>query len=185
MKAKQSVKLMGSVAALMMPFLVSCSDIIESNDIGSVLLEIELINYAWTPVHFGYVVEADGDVFRYDRQGALWEEQDVYSPDELDAKFSPNRQLVTTRPATEVNAVASRIADLPARNLSQPKSQCADAGALTYRAYKYNAPLARYIPVLLRVEGDWARQNTSAVAQELISYIRSLALHQEFPGCDP
>jgi len=172
-------------AAFGLPLLLSCSDIIEPDDVGSVLLEIEVVNYAWTPTFFGFVVESDGRVFRYDRRGASWEAQDVYSPDELDRKFGSNRELVTMRPLGEVSNVAEKIRDLPSRNDSQRVGRCADAGALTYHAYKYNSHIERYVPVLLRVEGDWAQLNRQPIAQELIAYIRSLQLVQEFLGCDP
>ena len=62
---------------------------------------------------------------------------------------------------------------------------CADAGALTYRVYRYNAGSRTYEPVLLRVEGDYAQQNTSQAAQQLIDYVRSLNLLEELLGCDP
>jgi len=170
---------------LTLPLLLSCSDIIEPDDVGSVLLEIEVVNYAWTPTFFGFVVESDGHVYRYDRRGASWEEQDVYSPEELNQKFAPNRELVATRPASEVSGVADKVRDLPSRDDSEPVGRCADAGSLTYRAYKYNSHVARYVPVLLRVEGDWAQLNREPIAQELIAYIRALQLVQEFLGCDP
>jgi hypothetical protein len=162
-----------------------CSQITENSDTGAVLLEVELVNYAWVPTFKGFVVEADGKIHSYDRKGATWTEQDSYTPGQLDEKFAPNRALVTTRPTNEVADVANKVAALPNDNLSAPKMVCADAGTLTYRAYKYDAAAARYTPVLLRMEGDRAQQNTSAAAQDLISYVRSLGLLQEFIGCDP
>ena len=151
-----------------------------------VLLEIEYVNYAWGQVFFGYVIDGDGEVFKYDRKGAPWRpaSKSSYTAAELADKFSLNRQLVTDRNDGEAREAASRIHSL-ASVLSQPKSQCADAGVLTYRAYKYDPVVARYTPVLLRAEGDHAQVNTSAEAQQLIAYIRSLDLIDELLGCDP
>ena len=152
-----------------------------------VLLEIEYVNYAWVPTYFGFYVDDTGDIYSYDRQGTPWQhgEDRTITEEQLTEKFSLKRTLVGTRDSIEVAAVRNRIAEVNAGQLSQERNQCADAGALTYRAYKYNPGNRTYQPILLRMEGDVARQNTSAAAQELVNYIRSLDLLDELLGCDP
>lgn len=154
---------------------------------GRVLLEIEYINYAWTPQFFGFFVDAFGDVYSYDREGAPWPhgEDRVITEEELDEKFSLKRTLVTTVDTAQIRQLGQRIGQINEGQLSAPKMMCADAGALTYRVYRYNAGSRTYEPVLLRVEGDYAQQNTSQAAQQLIDYVRSLNLLEELLGCDP
>jgi hypothetical protein len=152
-----------------------------------VLLEIEYINYAWTPQYFGFFVDATGDVYSYDREGTPWAhgEDRTITEEHLNDKFSLKRTLVTTRDTSEIRQVANRIAAVNTNQLSQEKIACADAGALTYRAYRYNPANRTYTPILLRVEGDRAQENTSQSAQDLVAYIRSLDLLDELLGCDP
>ena len=154
---------------------------------GPVLLEIEYVNYAWTPTWFGFFVDATGDVYSYNRDGTPWphSEDRVITEADLDEKFSLKRTLISSRDTNEVALVRSRIAQLNQAQVTAEKMQCADAGRLTYRAYRYNAANRTYEPVLLRMEGDVARENTSAAAQDLIAYVRSLDLLEELLGCDP
>ena len=162
----------------------------ETTDIPAeerVVLEVEYINYAWTPQYFGFFVDASGRAYRYDRNGAPYTKQEAtsWSPEELADKFKPAKSLVVTRPASEVTALLPTIDAAASGGLSTPNVACADAGALTYRAYRYNPATGRYTAVPLRVEGDFAQQNTSQAAQQLIAYIRSLQLLEELLGCDP
>jgi hypothetical protein len=177
-------------AALLLGALVlpACEETTGPGSDGApALLEIEYINYAWTPTYFGYFVDATGDVYSYDRQGTPWPHGEAreITEEELAEKFSLRRVLLATRDSAEIVDVVANIGQLDESQVTVEKLQCADAGLLTYRAYKYNAGNRTYQPVLLRVEGDVARQNLSPAAQELIAYLRSLELLQELLGCDP
>ena len=156
-------------------------------DAGPVLLEIEYVNYAWTPTYFGFFVDASGDVYSYNREGQPWPhaEARVITEEALNEKLSLKRTLISTRDTTEIVALKARIAQVNESQVTPEKIQCADAGLLTYRAYRYNAGNRTYEPVLLRVEGDAAQENTSQAAQDLIAYVRSLDLLEELLGCDP
>ena len=166
----------------------ACDDTTGPGDADSrVLLEIEYINYAWTPTYMGFYLDASGNVYSYNREGAPWEhgERTTVTEEQLLEKFSLKRTLVGNVDSAAVTPVAAKINLVNKAQLSATRAECADAGILTYRAYNYNAGNRTYEPVLLRVEGDFARQNTSTPAQELIAYIRSLGLFTEMLGCDP
>jgi hypothetical protein len=174
--------------ALLLCALAACNEpTAPDGSHGEFLLEIEYVNYAWTPQFFGFVVDARGDIYSYDRADAPWPHRaaNVVTEAQLNEKFSLNRELVATRDSAEVPTLAMRINQITANQLSPQKNACADAGALTYRAYRYHADDRTYVPVLLRVEGDLAQENTSQAAQDLITYIRSLGLLEELLGCDP
>ncbi|HUP89408.1 MAG TPA: hypothetical protein VM100_08660 [Longimicrobiales bacterium] len=128
---------------------------------SKILLEVEYENYAWGHEHFGYTINGLGEIYAY-----------------------PQGNLVKSVPTSDFGSIASKIANSAGGKLSEVKSQCADAGALTYWGYLY-AGNGSYQRVMLRTEGDHAQQNTSQAAQDVIAYIRSLKLIQEFQGCDP
>jgi hypothetical protein len=167
--------------------LASCKDsAAPAGEIGQVLLEIEYVNYAWTPTFYGFVLEADGNVYSYDRDGQLWENTDnVLTEAELRAKVATNRMRVGTRDGEEVSMVSARIAEVEPDQLTDAVYRCADAGVLSYRAYRYNRINRSYQPIVLRSQGDLAQQNLSSAAQALIAYVRSLNLQSEFSGCGP
>ena len=179
---------LGKVMLLAAAALAGCNETTGPEELGSrVLLEIEYINYAWTPTYKGFYLDASGNVYSYDREGAPWEhgERSTVTAEQLQEKFSLKRTLVGNVDSVAVTPVAAKINLVNKTQLSATKAECADAGILTYRAYNYNASKRTYEPILLRVEGDFARQNTSTPAQELIAYIRSLGLFTEMLGCDP
>ena len=152
-----------------------------------VLLEIEYVNYAWVPTFKGFYLDAQGDVYSYDREGAQWPDRDsrVLTEPQLMDKFSLKRELVESLGAAAATTAAAKIPLINQSQLSQPKTQCADAGVLTYRAYTHGPIDGTYVPLLLRAEGDVAQENTSAAARELVAFIRSLELITEMPDCDP
>jgi hypothetical protein len=164
-----------------------CGLINEVNNDTRVLLEIEYINNALEPTYHGFVIEGSGDIFRYDRQGAAFAFQDssAIEPSDLEGKFAPVKALLVTRPPDEITPLLNLIQVAAMGDYSDLKNECVDAGTLTYRAYEFDTIRGRYVPVVLRIEGDFAIVNTSQAAQELIAYIRSLALIEELPGCDP
>ena len=165
-----------------------CGLINEIENETRVLLEIEYINNAVGPAYHGFVIEGSGDIFRYDRQGAPFAYQDSaeIEPNDLEGKFAPVKSLIVTRPPEEITPLLTLIEVAATQaEYSDPKLACADAGTLTYRAYMFDTIKGRYIPVVLRIEGDFAILNTSQAAQELIAYIRSLDLIDELLGCDP
>jgi hypothetical protein len=182
MKAMKYALMIGAVA------LGACDETTAPDgETGPVLLEIEYVNYAWVPTWFGFFVDASGDVYSYNREGTPWAhgEDRVITEEELNEKFSLRRTLISSRDSSEVALVRARIPQVNESQVSAERAQCADAGLLTYRAFKYNSANRTYEPVLLRMEGDIARENTSQAAQDLIAYVRSLDLLEELLGCDP
>ena len=164
-----------------------CGLINEIENDTRVLLEIEYINNAFEPTYHGFLIEGSGDISRYDRQGAPYAFQDSaeIAPSDLEGKFAPVKTLIVTRPPEEITPLLTLIEVAATGDYSEPKAECADAGTLTYRAYVFDTIKGRYLPVVLRIEGDFAVVNTSQAAQELIAYIRSLDLIEELLGCDP
>ena len=164
----------------------SCSDAVGLQNEERVLIEIEYINYAFGAVYFGWFIDASGRIFRYDQDLAEAPNPDIaeWTPEELSEKFGIYYE-VARRPVAEVAALDAQIAAAEGGALSPLKAECADAGRLTYRAFRYDRQDELYRAVFLRVEGDVARQNTSQAAQQLIAYIRSLNLLPELLGCDP
>jgi hypothetical protein len=171
----------------------ACEDTIGPTADDQIVLEVEFINYAFNNTetrtgntYFGWYIDGGGRVIRYDQD--LVEKPDLSANEwtlrELDAKWGI-RFEVGRRPQGEVAALLPKVAAAAAGALSAPRTACADAGTLTYRAYTYDKGRQVYTRVLLRVEGDVAQENTSQAARDLVAYIRSLNLLAEIPGCDP
>lgn len=172
---------------LLVAGVAGCSEPSGLSEAERVLLEVEYINRATSVTYFGFHIDGSGSIYRYDRNATPWARQDstAHTPAELSSKYVPINNLMFTRPRAEVRALIPTIEAAASGSLSTPTMPCTDVGTLKYLGYTYDAETDRYTTVLLRAEGDFAQVNTSAAAQELIAYIRSLTLLPELSGCDP
>jgi hypothetical protein len=143
---------------------------------GSVLFEVEYVNFAWGPSWNGFIVDAEGRVYSYDLGGTNLRpaEGDVFTAAELEAKYAHQRRLVTTVAAAEAASRYARVADALAGPLTPPKGGCADAGTIRYSALLYDASAGTYRRLLLHQRGDVAQANTSPAARELYRWLEQL-----------
>ncbi len=137
------------------------------------LFEVEYVSFAWGAVWEGLYVDARGRVYRYARDGEPWRpsRDDAYTRAELAEKYRSGRTLLRTLPSDEVVARVALIEPASRGDLSEPASLCRDAGVLTFRAFRYDGSTGRYLPVLLRAEGDWAQENRSPDARALVQWM--------------
>ena len=155
---------------------------------GTVLFEIEYVNYAWVPTWKGYYIDSGGSVFSYDRSTV----KSTYSPDktefthdELMQKLSSNRSHVRELAINDVLGKFDLIVPAARGSLTTPRERCADAGLLTYRAYRYDFSKERFVQVMLYQQGDRAQANLSAEGKQLFEWLDSLKLMTRFGGCEP
>ena len=136
---------------------------------GTVLFEIEMVNYAWVPTWKGYYIDSGGAIYSYDRSAekpnSLGDKTE-FTHDELMQKFD----LIAAAAKGELTKVVGR---------------CADAGTTTYRAYRFDFSKQKFVQVLLYQYGDRAQANLSAEGKELFGWLDSLQLVKRFGGCQP
>jgi len=168
---------------------VSCAETLTpAPDPGSVLFEVEYVNFAWGRSWNGFVLDAEGRVYAYDLGDTnLWPaEGDVFAASELEAKYAHQRRLVTTVAATEAASRYARVADALSGTLTPPKGVCADAGTVRYSALLFDASAGTYRRLLLHQRGDVAQANTSPAARELYRWLEQVtSTHVGAEFCNP
>lgn len=176
-------------AAVLVASGSACSSAVggEPLEPGSVLFEVEYVNFAWAPTWVGFYVDRDGNVFRYrlDDPGPSGSADEVFSEAELREKYDQNPELLKTLDASEVAARYQRADEAIAGPYTEPRNACADAGVIRYSAMVYVPSAGTYRRVLLRQTGDVARANLSAAARELFAWLKQV--DPQFAGisCDP
>jgi hypothetical protein len=150
------------------------------------LFEVEHVNHAWGMQWHGLVIDREGNINAYDHSNELWSpvEDDSYSETELQDKYEHVSRYVGRIDEATVVHQFNRIAGVPDQ-LSEPQYPCRDAGGLTYRAFRYETATGRYLPLLLRQEGDVVRENTSDEAEELAAWLRNLVSALDNAGIAP
>jgi hypothetical protein len=139
------------------------------------LFEVEHINMAWIPRWVGSVIERDGSVYAYDRSEVGWPRTSstLFAEDELRDKYSVARRLIGHVDADVLVRQFERIRGV-GDDFDETIRLCADAGVLTYRAWRYHSAEGLYEPLTLREEGDVGRRNTSDAAEALAEWLREL-----------
>lgn len=150
------------------------------------LFEVERVNYAWGFEWVGLVIDREGNVYAFDHSHEPWEPEsnDSYSVAELLDKYEHATRLVGNVDQATLVRQFNRISDV-GDSFDEPLITCADAGGLIYRAFRYAAETAVYLPLVLREEGDHPRQNTSNAAKDLSDWLRNLIPTLEEPGITP
>ena len=152
----------------------------------SYLFEIEYVNHAWGLAWNGLVIDRSGDIYAYDHSHEIWEPSgaDSYTEMELKEKYEHESRYIGRIDAATIALQFGRISSVGDHFLN-PTQSCADAGSITYRAFRYESAADRYRPLLLREEGDFPKQNLSDAAENLGAWLRSLVLTLENAGVTP
>ena len=155
---------------------------------GTVLFEIEMVNYAWVPTWKGYYIDSGGAIYSYDRSAekpnSLGDKTE-FTHGELMQKFEVKRTHVRELPMNDVLQKFDLIAAAAKGELTKVVGRCADAGTTTYRAYRFDFSKQKFVQVLLYQYGDRAQANLSAEGKELFGWLDSLQLVKRFGGCQP
>jgi len=150
------------------------------------LFEVERVNYAWGFDWVGLVIDREGNVYAFDHSHEPWEpaSNDSYSGAELLDKYEHGMRLAGNIDQRTLVRQFNRISDV-GDSFQEPLISCADAGQLTYRAFRYAAETELYVPLVLREEGDRPRQNTSNAGEDLSDWLRNLIPTLDEPGITP
>ena len=150
------------------------------------LFEVEYLNHAWGYTMNGLVIDREGNVRAYDHSHAEWahRDSDEFSLTQLVDKYRHRSRTVGRVDNTTLSIQLDKVANV-GDNGDAPVFVCADAGDLSYRAFRYEPSTERYTPVLLRVEGDRPYQNSSEDAESLANWLRALILTLDDPGLAP
>lgn len=151
------------------------------------LFEVEVVNFAWGAVWQGFYVARDGRVYSFDLSTARESDLagDVLSLELITRKYGHGRELVKTLPsgeAVEKYGLVSRAALGP---FTDQRGVCADAGALRYSAWIYDAGDGKYHRLLLHQSGDIAQANQSDAARALYHWLEDVTGRTNLGGCDP
>jgi len=150
------------------------------------LFEVSYVNYAWGFAASGFHLDREGDVWRYTLE-APWPGADAssFTEEQLLEKYDAGRALLTQVEADRLRRMFALVDDAERGPLTDPVHRCADAGTVEFIAWMYDSATARYKPVPLRQEGDWARDNRSAAARELVRWLKELVPGSGISGCEP
>lgn len=135
-------------------------------------------NFAWSYIHRGIYVDADGGVFRFQHargdQGLLRVHADSMTEQALLARYAPGRRQVDTVPAAEVARRHAQAVEARGGTLTERRRRGADMGATVSRCWLPDSA-GVYREVVLRQRGDWESENRAPAAAQVSRWLDSLA----------
>jgi hypothetical protein len=173
-------------AALLATASACANDLLPVEQPDEFVFEVEYTNYAWGATWHGIAIDANGNVWAWDRggEGHVGEPAKPSGTD-LAEKYGPARHLLRHLNPTEVAAHAALIEAAEHGPILAPVGRCADAGILRFRAFEHDEAADAYTPVVLHQEGDVAQKNTAQAAAELTAWLRSMDARFAAGTCQP
>ncbi|MEP6941061.1 MAG: hypothetical protein ABI846_14940 [Rudaea sp.] len=143
------------------------------------------INFAWGFRLGGRFIDADGTIYRYEKQKPAWLPQAIdengaryLTQADLDAKYV-ERVKIGSIVASEIELHRASIEAAAQGKLVQSGPAANDAGSSSCHAYVRDTGNDRYRDVNLGTDGgvsDAPLRNDSAQAQELIAWLKSVGV---------
>ncbi|MFL5385335.1 MAG: hypothetical protein ACJ8GN_22680 [Longimicrobiaceae bacterium] len=180
-------------ASLLATAVVSCSEPLAPAVPGKLLFEIEVTSSGLGLFWRGYSVDAEGHVYAWDVFAAGASElrpsdSNVFTGEQLQAKYAHGRTLVATLPAGEAESRYAEVGAALRGRLTGIKMGCPDVAFERYYALVYDPAGDRYTRVLLHQSGAAGRANTSPAARDLYHWLVKVTTGGEVSGpsvCDP
>ena len=140
----------------------------------------EYANQAWGYQRRGVVLDASGNIWKYEVKGApgsaQWNPTDMTRLTEADLKLRYDSAMVVSGkkvPAPEIEKYFPLIDDAAQAKPTEPSPHGADMGQTLVYCYTYDAAMRTYSQVMLDNKGDWDSTNPSQAAKNLRSWLNS------------
>jgi hypothetical protein len=149
--------------------------------------DVTYTNQAWGYRLSGWFIDDEGAIFRFDHsdQEMAVADIDTIGAFDLLEKYSRGQRLIGYVNPREL-AQMRALVDAAAAGYLTPLTPtgCADAGTLTYQAWRLLSDRPTYARVLLHEKGDLGRRNSTAAAETLRAWL-DRETGADFPDCEP
>lgn len=148
--------------------------VMDSNQ--KVYFQYQYLNYAWSYQNKGWIIDSTGNVYTFDKPDN-WNFVDstgIISEAHMNENLAKTTLATTKIDRTIVNEKIKLIDKAAAGELTKPKNEMADFGAITYASYIYDKEKKQYKEVLLNQYGDWSIENQSQEAKALFEWLKTI-----------
>lgn len=172
------------IAALI---VLSCSESINYPEIPpeqKFLFEFEYINGAWGWNHYGFYIDNEGNVYKFESpldvpvdQHWIPSSTGFYSEEDLLRKYEMQKEFIMRIEMDDLAVRRDRIGYASKGELTDREHVMCDAGVTRYRCYVYYDDITgpeKYEEILLHEEGDTYVENLSPDAKYLYTWLKSL-----------
>jgi len=157
-------------------FATGCKKNYTISDKQAILFQFDYINYAWGYDHNGFIIDNQGNIYKYSNP-ENWNFPDT--------EFSLIENQVTenigkcTRadkilPKGELQKYTGYIKNIASSKVTALKNVAADAGSYQYICYMYSESTGKYKGYLVKMEGDFTCENLNFYSKKVVLWMKEI-----------
>jgi hypothetical protein len=165
-----------TVILLVILAVTSCKKNFIISNKQAILFQFEYINYAWGYQHHGFIIDAEGDVLKYDKpeNWNFCENDSTLTSDGIVENLGKCIPTGVKIPMEELQRYSSYIDNLAHSKITAPKNVAADAGSAEYLCYEYSESKDTYRCILIKQEGDFTCENLNYYTKRVVDWMNDV-----------
>ena len=143
-----------------------------------VLFEYRHVNHAWGYTEQGWLINAGGDVRRYNlpENYIIPDSSGYISLEGLSQNLSQCDSTIQNIGAEDLEYYAGFISGASSGEIRKAENIAADAGSSVLSCYLYDPRKDMYQYIFLASSGDWQQSNDTPEAEILVEWMRSIGV---------
>jgi hypothetical protein len=146
------------------------------SDKQAILFEFEHINYAWSYKHYGFIIDNEGNVLKYNNPES-WNFPDTelrISEDDVAENISMCTYSGIKIPKSELQKYSNHIKNISSSKVTALKNVADDAGSTEYICYQYSESSGMYKGTIIKMEGDFTCENLNFFSKKVSEWMKNI-----------
>lgn len=144
-----------------------------------ILFEKRYTNWAWSYQNRGFMIDSLGFVRGFDlsKKTVEWNNPDsdgYITKAKMDKNLSYCDSIITQIDPDTLKHYVAKIWGASKGKITKPQMQMADFGEITYSAFIFDNKTNRYKEVMIKIYGDWMRDNNSTEAIDIFQWMNRI-----------
>jgi hypothetical protein len=156
--------------------ITGCKKNLMISDKQVLLFQYEYINYAWGYQHTGFIIDADGNVLKYNNPENWNFQEDDYplSESQISDNISKCIRTGVKIPEEELHKYSNHIKNIASSKVTAMKNVAADAGSMEYLCYQYSENTKTYKRYIIKMEGNFKCENLNFYSKKVVEWMKDI-----------
>jgi hypothetical protein len=125
--------------------------------------------------HTGYIIDNEGNVYTYNNDVVNFPDNDLeINQDKADEYIGKCEYTGIKIETKELNKYARYIEYIASSKVTAPRDTKSDSGTIRYICYQFDESTGIYTGHLIRMEGDYTRENLNFHSRRISSWMKKL-----------
>lgn len=165
-----------SLLLILTVIMTGCKKNIAISDRQAILFEFEYVNYTLNYKHYGFLIDAEGNVLSYNNP-------EIWNFPDRDLRISErnvaeNLSLCVHTgikiPKSELQKYSNHIINIASSKITALKNEADDAGSAEYICYQYSENSGIYKGTIIKMEGDFTCENLNFYSRKVAEWMKNI-----------